>query len=48
VPADVVSALAATFEQCEFARFAPSQDVVEMETVYGKAIELISTIEDHL
>jgi len=48
VPADTVSSLASTFEQCEFARFAPSQDTVAMESIYGNAIELISMIEDHL
>jgi hypothetical protein len=48
VPPETVSSLAATFEQCEFARFAPSADSVEMESAYRKAIELISTIEDDL
>ena len=43
-----VAKLASTMERCEFARFAPSQDALAMDTVYKDAVEIISTIEDQL
>ncbi|MBI1804257.1 MAG: protein BatD [Ignavibacteriae bacterium] len=48
VPPDAVSKLSSTIEQCEFARFAPSTDSLQMESIYNESIELISTIEDHI
>ena len=48
VEADAVAKLSAVFEQCEFARFAPSSDSMKMDTVFNDALELISAIEDQL
>jgi len=45
---ETVQKLSSTVEQCEFARFAPSSDSLQMDGVYRQAIELISTIEDQL
>ncbi len=48
VPEDSVARLAATIERCEFERFAPSADSARMDDVYHGAVDLISSIEDHL
>jgi len=48
VPAETVTKLASTFEQCEFARFAPSSDSTQLDTMYNEATTLISTIEDNV
>jgi hypothetical protein len=48
VPDEAVQKLSSTVEQCEFARFAPSADSLQMDGVYHQAIHLISTIEDQL
>jgi hypothetical protein len=45
---DVINKFTSTIEMCEFARFAPSQDTVQMEKVYEETIDLISKIEEHL
>jgi len=45
---DVVASLSGTLEQCEFARFAPAAESPGMDTMYGQAVELISTIEGQL
>ncbi len=45
---DVINKFASTIEICEFARFAPSQDNIQMEKIYEEAIDLISKIEEHL
>jgi len=45
---EVVATLSGTLEHCEFARFAPSADSLEMDSMYNKAVELISTIEGQL
>ncbi|MBI3195270.1 MAG: protein BatD [Ignavibacteriae bacterium] len=48
VPVESISKLASTFEQCEYARFAPSSDSSQMDSMYNEAVSLISTIEDHV
>lgn len=48
VQVDTINKLSSTFEQCEYARFAPSADSTEMDTMYNEAALLISTIEDHV
>jgi hypothetical protein len=45
---ELVTELASTIEMCEFARFAPSADAVQMDQVYQETVELISTIEEKL
>lgn len=37
-----------TINHCEFARFAPSSDSLEMEMIYKDTIELITSIEEEL
>jgi len=48
LPADVIDKLILTVEMCEFARFAPATDSVQMDNVYNETVELISTIEEQL
>jgi hypothetical protein len=48
VAAEHISGLVTMIEQCDFARFAPSAQTSEMDTVYNEAEKLISTIEDHI
>ncbi len=48
VAEDVIGKFTATIQQCEFARFAPSTDSMEMGKVYEGAVQLISDIEDQL
>jgi len=48
IAAETVSKLLSTIENCEYARFAPSSDAGQMETVYNEAAALISSIEDQL
>jgi len=48
VPAEIVSKLTGTIEMCEFARFAPATDTVQMDQVYIETVELISIIEERL
>lgn len=48
VPVESVAKLASTFEQCEYARFAPSSDSTQLDSMYNEAVALISTIEDHV
>ena len=45
---ETLAKLSSTIEACEFARFAPSADSHEMDGMYGRAVELISTMEDHI
>lgn len=45
---ELITKLASTIEMCEFARFAPSADAVQMDQVYRETVELISTIEEKL
>ena len=35
-------------DDCEFARFAPSTDHSAMDKIYGKAIEIISKLQQNL
>jgi hypothetical protein len=46
VPTDVIDQLSQTIDECEYARFAPATDSLEMERVYERAVTLISSIED--
>lgn len=48
VSADHVQKLLSLLEQCEFARFAPGSNSLQMDHVYQEAVRLISTIEDEL
>jgi hypothetical protein len=48
VSQETVVHLTATIEQCEFARFAPSEDSLQMDGIYNDAVVLISTIEEQL
>jgi hypothetical protein len=48
VPEEIVSKLISAIENCEFARFAPSSDSMQMDIMYREAVELISTIEDQI
>lgn len=48
VSAESVQKLISTIEQCELARFAPSADTLQMDTVYKQTVDLISTIEGEL
>ncbi|MBI5020386.1 MAG: protein BatD [Ignavibacteriales bacterium] len=45
---ELIAKLSSTIEMCEFARFAPSADAVQMDQVYKETVELISTIEEQL
>ncbi|MBI4548876.1 MAG: protein BatD [Ignavibacteriae bacterium] len=45
---EAITKLGSTIEQCEYARFAPSADSLEMDQVFSEAIELIATIEEQL
>ncbi|MBI4809974.1 MAG: protein BatD [Ignavibacteriales bacterium] len=48
IPKEVSNKLTSTIEMCEFARFAPVTDAVQLDQVYRETIELISTIEEKL
>ncbi len=48
VPEESVGKLASTIERCEFARFAPGVESGQMDGMYKAAVDLISTIEDHI
>ena len=48
VSAEAISKLGTTIEQCEFARFAPSSDSLQMDNVYREAVEILSTIEGQI
>ncbi|MDI6765697.1 MAG: BatD family protein [Bacteroidota bacterium] len=48
IPTEVSNKLTSTIEMCEFARFAPATDAVQMDQVYKDMVELISTIEERL
>ena len=48
VTAEAVSRLSSVIEQCEFARFTPTIDALQMDGMYAEAVELISTIEDQV
>ncbi|HEV8538842.1 MAG TPA: BatD family protein [Bacteroidota bacterium] len=45
---ETVVRLASTIERCEFARFAPSSDSVQMDSFYLETVELISEIENEI
>ena len=48
IPEETISGYVAAIEQCEFARFAPSDNTLEMENMYKGAADLISKIEETL
>jgi hypothetical protein len=48
VPAANVQKLLSLLEQCEFARFAPVSNSLQMDRMYDEAVRMISTIEDEL
>lgn len=37
-----------TLDHCEFARFAPSSDTLDMQNIYNDTVDLISTIEEEI
>jgi BatD DUF11 like domain len=45
---DTISAIISTMEQCEFARFAPQSDSLQMEVVFKDTVQLVTQIEDQL
>jgi hypothetical protein len=48
VSSDTISAIISTMEQCEFARFAPQSDSLQMEIVFKDTVQLVTQIEDQL
>jgi len=48
VTPDHITRLLDTIAQCDFARFAPAADTLQMDMVYKQSIDLISTIESQL
>ncbi len=45
---EVILKFSATIEQCEFARFAPSSESTQMDSVYSESVVLIATIEEQI
>lgn len=45
---EAVGKFSAMIEKCEYARFAPSADAAQMDSVFADAVGLISTIEDQI
>jgi hypothetical protein len=45
---EVVKEFLNILNTCEFARFAPTSGHGEMDTLYEKVVELISTLEDQI
>ncbi len=37
-----------TLDHCEFARFAPTSDALDMQNIYNDTVDLISTIEEEI
>lgn len=48
VSSNTISAIISTMEQCEFARFAPQSDSLQMEVVFKDTVQLVTQIEDQL
>jgi hypothetical protein len=48
VSSDTISSIISTMEQCEFARFAPQSDSLQMEVVFKDTVQLVTQIEDQL
>ncbi len=48
VSEDAITKLGGAIEECEYARFAPASDSLQMDGVYHQAIGIISEIEDQL
>lgn len=48
VSSNTISAIISTMEQCEFARFAPQSDSLQMEAVFKDTVQLVTQIEDQL
>lgn len=48
VTTEAVARLASVIDQCEFARFAPPIDALQMDGMYNEVVELISTVEDQV
>ena len=45
---EMITRFITTIEMCEFVRFAPATNSVQMDQVYKETVELISTIEEQL
>lgn len=45
---EIVARLFATLEQCEFARFAPSTDGLQMDVIYRDAVKIILWLESEI
>lgn len=43
-----ISKILNTLDHCEFARFAPSSDTLDMQKIYNDTVGLISTIEEEI
>ncbi len=48
VSEETIGKLLASLDQCEFARFAPSTDSVEMDKMYTSSVDLITDIEEEI
>ncbi|HSP05910.1 MAG TPA: BatD family protein, partial [Acidobacteriota bacterium] len=48
VTTETIVSIAGTMDQCEFARFAPAGDSLQMENFFQGAVRLVSSIEDQL
>jgi hypothetical protein len=48
VSEEAIAKLSGAIEECEYARFAPASDSLQMGGVYHQAIGIISKIEDQL
>jgi hypothetical protein len=45
---EMIGRLTSALEKCEFARYAPSADTMEMDRFFEEAVSLISTIEEQI
>ena len=48
IDGEMITRFITTIEMCEFVRFAPATDSVQMDQVYKETVELISMIEEQL
>ncbi len=43
-----INKILTTLDHCEFARFAPTSDSLDMQNIYNQTVDLISTIEEEI
>lgn len=48
VPESIAAAMLSAIDECEFARFAPSSDSIEMDRIWESAVKLVAGIEEEL